>query len=324
MESGDRRDGAARRAWLATAAGALGGMAARGVVAGLGSAMTTGGAGAALTAGGLAGLGLGGCATTGTTGDAGVTPDAAAIDPALQAAIDSPLRTPANRARDGARHPAQTLAFFGLRADQTVVELWPGGGMWWTEILAPWLAPRGRYIAALPPAEFPGENFARARPAFEAKLAADPARFGRVELAQFDALDPAFVAPGSADAVLSFRNLHNWIVAGRGESALRAIAAALRPGGVFGIEDHRAAPGASAEAALAAGYVREADVIALAEAAGLRLAARSEINANPRDGKDHPAGVWTLPPTFRLGETDRAKYAAIGESDRFTLRFVKA
>ncbi|WP_085316630.1 class I SAM-dependent methyltransferase [Derxia lacustris] len=250
--------------------------------------------------------------------------DTAAPAPGLRAAVDSPARNPANRARDYARHPAETLAFFGLRADQTVVELWPGGALWWTEILAPWLAEGGgRYVAAVPPPSFPGEDTARARGNYEARLAADPARFGRVQVAVFDALDPAFVAPGSADAVLSFRNLHNWMEAGRGASAFAAIARALKPGGVLGIEDHRAPADASPEAALKSGYVREADAIALAEAAGLKLVARSDVNANPRDTKDYAAGVWTLPPTYRLGDVDRAKYAAIGESDRFTLKFVK-
>ena len=279
--------------------------------------------GALLAALALGGTNLAGCATSTPLAGSTDASKATAPDPALRAAIDSSARTPANRARDGARHPLDTLAFFGLRPDQTVVEIWPGGALWWSEILAPYLADHGRYIAAIPAPGFPGENTERARSTFEARIAADPARLGRAERVEFNALDTDFVPPNSVDVVLTFRNLHNWIAADRGASAFAAMFRALKPGGVLGIEDHRADPAAPADVSMQNGYVREADAIALAQAAGFRLVARSEINANPRDDKNHPRGVWTLPPVYRLGDVDREKYAAIGESDRFTLKFVK-
>lgn len=253
-------------------------------------------------------------------GAAAVAPDA---DAALHAAVDGPQRGAANRARDAARHPYETLAFFGLRPDWQVVEIAPGGG-WYTEILAAYLNPKGRLDAAHEPADgSPGQQ--RARAAFRAKLAADPATYRRVVLgtlpvAGFTDIHP----PGGADAVLTFRNIHNWIADGHFDETLRAFHDVLKPGGVLGVEEHRAAPGTSLARVIESGYVPQDFVVERARAAGFVLAAASEINANPRDSHDHAQGVWALPPTLRGGAVDREKYLAIGESDRMTLKFVKA
>ena len=245
----------------------------------------------------------------------------AASDSALVAQIDSAHRAADSRVRDPYRHPLQTLEFFGLRADQTVVEIWPGGSGWWTEILAPYLKEKGRYIAANPPIAGASQEALNGNQTFVAKLASDPALYDKVIIASFPATD--IVAPGTADLVLSFRNLHNWLTTGTVDQAFNSFYRALKPGGILGIEDHRANPALPADAQLKNGYVREDEAIRLAEKAGFRLLARSEVNANPKDTKDYAAGVWTLPPTYRLKEQDRDKYTAIGESDRFTLKFVK-
>jgi predicted methyltransferase len=248
-----------------------------------------------------------------------------AADPALaalQSAIDGPQRSAANRARDGARHPLETLSFFGLRPEWSVVEIAPGGG-WYTEILAPFLKARGRLYAAHAPADGTPEQ-QRARAAFAKKLADDPAHYGRVVLGtlptyRFTDIHP----PGGADAVLTFRNIHNWIADGHFDETLRAFYDVLKPGGVLGVEEHRALPGTSLARTIDSGYVAQDFVIARARAAGFVFNGESEINANPRDTHDHANGVWALPPTLRGGDVERAKYLAIGESDRMTLRFVK-
>ncbi|MDB5802106.1 MAG: hypothetical protein JWL63_3045 [Rhodocyclales bacterium] len=244
---------------------------------------------------------------------------------ALAAQIDSPHRAAANRARDAYRHPLGTLQFFGVRDDQTVVEIWPGGSAWWTEILAPYLREKGHYIAANPPGAGASQEALNSNQTLAAKLASDPARYGKVIIASFPATD--IVAPGTADVLLSFRNLHNWLTTGTVDQAFNSFYRALKPGGILGIEDHRANPALPADAQLKNGYVREDEAIRLAEKAGFRLLARSEVNANGKDTKDYPEGVWTLPPTYRTrGDTrdqDREKYRAIGESDRFTLKFIK-
>ncbi|QSI31830.1 methyltransferase domain-containing protein [Variovorax sp. RKNM96] len=241
---------------------------------------------------------------------------------ALAAAVDGAHRSPAYRARDGARHPLETLAFFGIRPDSTVIEIAPGGG-WYTEILAPYLHDHGRLYAAHEPADgSPGQQ--RARTAFRDKLARDPKVYGRVVLgtmptSAFTDIRP----PGGADAVLTFRNIHNWIEDGHFDESLRAFYDVLKPGGVLGVEEHRAPAGTSLARVIASGYVPQELVIERAKAAGFVFAGSSEVNANPRDTKDHANGVWSLPPTLRGGEVDRAKYQAIGESDRMTLKFVK-
>jgi predicted methyltransferase len=243
--------------------------------------------------------------------------------PDLQGAIDGPQRSAANRARDAARHPAETLEFFGVAPDQSVIEIAPGGG-WYTEILAPYLRDQGHLYAAHYPADDPRPEARAARARFADKLAQAPAVYDRVVLgtlpvAAFTDIRP----PGGADLVLTFRNVHNWIEAGHLDTTLKAFFDVLKPGGVLGIEEHRAPAGTPLARVIASGYVPEALVIDRARAAGFVLEGRSEVNANPKDTKDHPDGVWSLPPTLRGGDADRARFVAIGESDRMTLKFRK-
>lgn len=245
-------------------------------------------------------------------------------DPRLRAAVDGPHRSAAYRARDVARHPYETLRFFGLAPSQTVVELSPGAG-WFTEILAPYLREAGQLYAAHEAADDGNDYRRRSRQAFEAKLAAAPALYDRVRVGLMPRT-PRFAdiaPPGGADCVLTFRNVHNWLEAGHLDATLQACFAVLRPGGVLGVEDHRAPPGSSPSWMARNGYVTEALMVERARAAGFELQARSEVNANPRDTKDHPNGVWSLPPTLRGGAVERERFLAIGESDRFTHRYVK-
>jgi len=246
-------------------------------------------------------------------------------DGALLAAIAGSHRSAVNRMRDAARHPDETLRFFGLRRHHQVVEIAPGGG-WYTEILAPWLRESGKLYAAHYARDDATEYRRKGRAAFEAKLAAEPALYDRVVVGTLPAGGrfTDLAVPGGADAVLTFRNVHNWIEDGTLDDMLRAFAQVLKPGGVLGVEEHRAAPGTTLERIRKSGYVTEDLLIGRARTAGFELQARSEINANPRDTKDNPHGVWSLPPTLRGGEVDSAKYLAIGESDRFTHRYVKA
>ncbi len=241
---------------------------------------------------------------------------------ALDAAIAGPWRSEANRARDRYRHPKETLLFFGFRPDMTVVEIMPGGG-WYTEILAPALRERGQYVAAHNnPNASPGA--AKARADFLERFG-DESVYGRVTATNFGkGIMASMAAPNSVDMVVTFRSIHGLLGAGSAEEAFRAFYTVLKPGGRLGIEQHRQRedrpnlPGANQ-----GGYVKESQVIALAEAAGFRLVGRSEINANPKDSADWPDGVWTLPPTLALKDKDRERYLAIGESDRMTLVFEK-
>jgi predicted methyltransferase len=241
-----------------------------------------------------------------------------AADKALHAAVASPQRSAAFVARDGYRHPEATLAFFGIRPTMTLVEIWPSAG-YYTEILAPLLRERGRYIAAV-------QANPKYRDATLRLLAGDPSRFDRVTTVTFDPKQPADLAPpGTADAVITFRNVHNLVMAGDDQAA-QAFALyfrALKPGGTLGVEDHRLPEVGDAAREKTSGYLKRSTVIRLAEAAGFRFVAASEVNANPKDTADYPKGVWTLPPTLILGDQDRARYQAIGESDRMTLKFVK-
>ena len=234
----------------------------------------------------------------------------------------APHRSARNAVRDAYRHPVETLAHFGVRDDSTVVEILPGSGGYYMEILAPYLKPRGRYIAASRDELAPPQYLEDHRKLL-ARLKAEPELYGKVVVTKFNAGLHEVAPRGSADFVLTFRNLHNWIERGEVEGALRAFHRALRTGGVLGVVDHRGRADLTQEAQMKSGYVREDYAIALIEKAGFRLAGVSQVNANPKDTKDYPAGVWTLPPTYRLKDRDRAKYAAIGESDRFTLKFVK-
>jgi predicted methyltransferase len=240
----------------------------------------------------------------------------------LERLAASSHRSVRNVARDGARHPVEVLKFFGVSPRHTVVEILPGSTGYYMELLAPYLREKGRYIAA-DRDQTAAPQYLADHQRLLARLKAEPALYGKVAVTPFNADLHEIAPPGSADFVLTFRNLHNWLERGELEGALRAFHKALKPGGVLGVVDHRGRPGLSQEAQMKSGYVREDTAIALIEKAGFRLAGRSEINANPRDTKDHPAGVWTLPPTYRLKDQDRAKYQAIGESDRFTLKFVK-
>lgn len=251
-----------------------------------------------------------------------VTP---ATGAALDAAIAGSWRDPANVARDVYRHPKETLGFFMVRPDQTVIEITPGAG-WYSEILAPYLREQGRYVAAvIDPATQQNERardyYAKSRAQLEAKFAADPARYDRARLVAFDPAKPVLGPANSADVVLTFRNVHNWRMAGTAEAMFKGFFDVLKPGGVLGVVEHRARGDVPADDR--SGYVGEAQVIAMAQAAGFVLDGKSEINANPKDTKDHPNGVWTLPPTNRHAPEEAGKYKAIGESDRMTLRFRK-
>ncbi|MHC5858598.1 class I SAM-dependent methyltransferase [Nostoc sp.] len=236
----------------------------------------------------------------------------------LQTILKSNHRSEQNRLRDKYRHPTQTLEFFGLRPNMTVVELWPGNG-WYTEILAPFLAPKGQLIVT---------NLANSasKPAlaFQEKLAANPEIFGKVKVAQINPPNELTLAPdNSVDIVVTFRNIHNWVKAGYAEQVYAAAYKALKPGGILGVEEHRALAGTSLEESIKTGYMSEDGVIAAVEKAGFKLVGKSEINANPKDTKDYPGGVWTLPPTLSQGQKDRQRFLNIGESDRMTLKFIK-
>ncbi|MBX3593188.1 methyltransferase [Sphingomonas sp.] len=241
----------------------------------------------------------------------------------VKAAVAAPTRSPANIARDRYRHPVETLNFFGVKPGDTVVELWPGGG-WYTEILAPYVARGGGtyYAAALD----------RLSGGTKKMIAEKPALYGKIRLAAFPAFAPTDtrVPDGSADVVLTFRNVHNWRMGYQradkqdyAPEAFRQIFAMLKPGGVLGVVDHRLPESASDERERSSGYMKVSTIRKLAADAGFEFVAASQVNANPRDRADWPDGVWTLPPSYRLKDVDRAKYEAIGESDRMTLKFRK-
>ena len=248
---------------------------------------------------------------------------AQSVDPSLKAMVDGPQRSEKNRARDAFRHPAEVLSFFGVKPDSVVVEILPGAGGYWTEILAPYLEDKGRYIAANGEAASTSEETQKDNAGFKAKIAANPSLYGKVEIAEFAADRHAIAPPGSADFVLTFRNLHNWMAHGETEASLKAFYAALKPGGALGIVDHRGAADKPQDPLAKSGYVRQDEAIRLIESVGFKFVASSEADANPRDTKDYSVGVWALPPTYRLKDQDRDKYAAIGESDRFVLKFIK-
>lgn len=245
---------------------------------------------------------------------------------AFAAKIDAVLagawREPANKARDQYRHPGQTLEFFGLKPDMNLIEITPGGG-WYAEILAPLLKGSGHYSAAITIPRKPEGEAAQDKSALAKKFAGDAAEYGEAKILEFDPKAPNLGAPGSADMVVTFRNVHNWVMADTAPAMFKAFFDVLKPGGVLGVTDHRAALGADLEKIKQSGYLPEDFVIKLAADAGFKLEGKSEVNANPKDTRDYEKGVWTLPPTLELGDKDRVKYLAIGESDRMTLRFVK-
>lgn len=244
---------------------------------------------------------------------------------AITDAVASSDRPAQAKVRDEYRHPQQTLRFFGIEPNMTVVEIWPGGG-WYTDILAPLLAENGELIAAHFYVESDEGYYARSLKSFKEKLANYPP-YKNITLSAFHPQKATDIAPaGSVDAVLTFRNVHNWYMGEKEKSIEAAFASfykALKPGGVLGVVDHRLPESADDSAQERSGYMKASVVIAAAEKAGFTLAASSEVNANPLDTTDHPRGVWTLPPSLRLGEENQAHYLAIGESDRMTLKFVK-
>lgn len=241
-------------------------------------------------------------------------------DPALAAAVASPARSPDAVARDSARHPVEELTFFGIAPTMTVVELWPGGG-YWTDILGPYLAPAGHYYIALPRPGNSEEDSGVKR--LHARIAAEKDRLGTLHETSLGPGHFEIAPPGSADLVLTFRNLHNWMEGGYADQALGASFKALKPGGILGIEEHRGRNDQPQDPKGKNGYVRQDYTIALAKKAGFEFVGSSEVNANPRDTKDWVDGVWTLPPSLSQGEKDRAKYVAIGEADNYVLKFRK-
>jgi predicted methyltransferase len=274
-------------------------------------------------------LALGACATAAVDEP---TASAAKADAALNSAVGGAWRTPSNVERDQWRKPEEALAFWGLKPGMTVLELQPGGG-YWTEILAPYARmTSGRYIATAADLGNPELSQAArdARAKFEARFA-DPAIYGDVTYVNFGPKTTDLGAPASVDFVINGRNIHSWMGAGTLDQVLSQAFAVLKPGGVLAIEEHRAAAGTEQDPKAESGYVTEAYVIAAAERAGFALEARSEVLANPADTRDHPFGVWTLPPNLRsspYGQDpnpafDSTPYRAIGESDRMALRFVK-
>lgn len=279
----------------------------------------------------LSGAACGSTYTPSVTGPAGTTsmppaPKDNGDTAAIKAAVAAKHRSEANRKRDVYRHPAETLGFFGLKSDATVLELWPGTG-WYTEILAPMLAEKGKLIVTSVDPNGPQD-----KPAFKAahdlaeRFNAEPKIFGKVQVVRIDPPERLdFGTDASVDMVLTFRNTHDWVRDGIADKVYASIFKVLKPGGTLGVTAHRGKPDADPSPAVVGktGYLSEKFVIDLVEKAGFKLVAKSEINANPKDVKDYPEGVWTLPPTLRLGEKDKDKWLAIGESDRATLKFMK-
>jgi predicted methyltransferase len=270
-------------------------------------------------------LSLASCATPSSSVPSQQSTLSASDSASLDTAIGGPQRSDKARARDVYRHPKDTLQFFNVESTQTVLEIAPGGG-WYTDILAPYLRDRGHLAEAqyMSPLQSLADEDRDIDVAFRRKLAGAPNVYGNVVVGTLRAGQfSGFDAQQRFDCVLTFRNIHNWLKDGQLDANLRAFNAALKPGGILGVEEHRARPGTSVQQMIDTGYMTEAFVIEHAQAAGFVLAARSEINANSRDTTDHPHGVWSLPPTYEGGDVDRAQFAAIGESDRMTLKFVK-
>ncbi len=247
----------------------------------------------------------------------------AIAETSLESLAEGKHRSEQYIARNEFRNPVETLKFFGIKPDMTVVEISPGGG-WYTEIIAPYLREKGHYIAAGFDPESKVNYYKRNAKKYAEKLAKNPELYDKVELTVMQAPEKLdFAKPNSADMVVSFRNTHNWASRGHAEEVYAAIFKVLKPGGVFGLVQHRAGKVHPKDTSGKLGYLKTEEVIAMAEKAGFRVAAQSEINANPKDTKDHPEGVWTLPPNYRQKDKDREKYQAIGESDRMTIKFVK-
>jgi predicted methyltransferase len=241
---------------------------------------------------------------------------------ALDRILAGEQRSEENRARDRYRHPKATLLFFGIRPEMSVLEVWPEPG-WYTEVLAPLLADKGKYYAGVISPDPRSDYITHRLDDYRHKLAARPEIYGQVAVVTFPLDGSDVVPPGTLDMVLTFRNIHNWMARDEAAQAFATLYRALKPGGVLGVAEHRGNPAVPQDPKAKSGYVNEDYAIKLIEAQGFRLEASSQVNANPKDTRDYEQGVWTLPPTYRLGGKDRDKYAAIGESDRFTLKFVK-
>ena len=244
-----------------------------------------------------------------------------AQDGRLKEVIAGDHRSEENKARDKYRHPFETLTFFGIRPNMTVVEIYPGRG-WYTEILAPYLKGSGTFYAAEHPGDPSYEALQRSLDAFDQNVKDAPELYGEVKRTKLTK-EGDIAPPESADLVVTFRNVHSLMGSGTEQEAFAAMFKALKPGGVLAVVQHRGDPNVKQDPKAGLGYVNEDYVIALAEKAGFDLAEKAEINGNPKDTKDYPKGVWTLPSSLRLGDEDREKYVAIGESDRMTLKFVK-
>ncbi|HEY2276469.1 MAG TPA: hypothetical protein VGH61_13270 [Steroidobacteraceae bacterium] len=245
-----------------------------------------------------------------------------ATSQALDRILAGEQRSEENRARDRYRHPKATLLFFGIRPEMSVLEVWPEPG-WYTEVLAPLLADKGKYYAGVISPDPRSDYITHRLDDYRHKLAARPEIYGQVAVVTFPLDGSDVVPPGTLDMVLTFRNIHNWMARDEAAQAFATMYRALKPGGVLGVAEHRGNPAVPQDPKAKSGYVNEDYAIKLIEAQGFRLEASSQVNANPKDTRDYEQGVWTLPPTYRLGGKDRDKYAAIGESDRFTLKFVK-
>ena len=242
---------------------------------------------------------------------------------ALQMAIEGEHRSVKNKARDQYRHPAETLEFFGLKPESSVVELWPGGG-WYSEILVPYLKDKGSYYAAGFGLSTGSEYRTKGHNALIKKFTDAPAVYGKPTITVLNPPNQTVIAPSnSVDFVLTFRNVHNWTMNEADSAVFAAAYQALKPGGIFGVVEHRANETMDAVAQAKTGYVSEQYVVELAQKIGFKLVDRSDVNANPKDTKNYEKGVWTLPPSLRLKEVDQDKYLAIGESDRMTLKFIK-
>ena len=244
----------------------------------------------------------------------------------VTAGMEGAHRSEANKARDQYRHPAETLEFFRIEDGMTVMEIWPGGG-WYTEILAPAMRGHGTLIVATWDSQVEGQPAYRYElpKKMEEDFAQHPEVYDQVAFEYFSPPGSASLGESeSVDMVVTFRNTHGWVNGGLAQDIFNEFARVLKPGGILGVVQHRAAAGSDPLLTAKKGYVSEAAVKEIAANAGFVFEASSEINANPEDTRDHPEGVWTLPPSYRLGDVDKEKYAAIGESDRMTLRFRKA
>ncbi len=240
----------------------------------------------------------------------------------LEAAVAGSHRSDARKARDKYRHPVEALSFFGIQPDMTVVEITPGGG-WYTDILAPFLKDEGAFYAAGYDRDSDVGYFQRNIKRFDENYVAKPEIFGTIHVTEISKTKSDIAPAGSADMVLTFRNLHNWMGGDYAPEVFGAMYKALKPGGVMGLVEHRGDPKVEQDPKAESGYVNQDHAVELAQAAGFVLIATSEVNANPKDDKDHPSGVWTLPPSFALKKLQHAYYEGIGESDRMTLKFIK-